>query len=40
MGAWWFSQEYECQFCEAESQAFSREDVERAFSEEVEQWAL
>lgn len=40
MGAWWFSQEYECQFCEAESQPFSRADIDRAFSEEVEQWSL
>ncbi|HXO19430.1 MAG TPA: terminase family protein [Thermoanaerobaculia bacterium] len=40
MGQWWFAQEYECQFMDAETQPFCREDVERAFAEEVEAWAL
>jgi hypothetical protein len=40
MGAFWFQQEYECQFLEAISQAFTREDVDLAFSEEVEPWQL
>lgn len=40
MGEWWFAQEYECQFLDAESQPFGREDVERAFEEEVEAWDL
>lgn len=40
MGEWWFAQEYECQFLDAESQPFGREDIERAFEEEVETWDL
>jgi len=40
IGAWWFAQEYGCQFMDAESQPFRREDVERAFQEEVQPWAL
>lgn len=40
MGEWWFEQEYMCRFLDAQSQAFRREDVERAFDQEVETWAL
>lgn len=40
LGDWWFAQEYGCQFQNAESQPFGREDVERAFEEEVEAWSL
>ena len=40
MGEWWYEQEYLCQFSEAETQAFRREDVDRAFREEVEGWDL
>ena len=40
MGEWWFAQEYLCEFLDAETQPFGREDVERAFEEEVEAWAL
>ena len=40
MGAWWYDQEYMCQFSEAETQAFRREDVERAFREDLEEWDL
>jgi hypothetical protein len=40
MGEWWFAQEYECQFLDAETQPFGREDIERAFEEEVEAWDL
>jgi hypothetical protein len=40
MGEWWFAQEYECQFLDAETQPFGREDIERAFEEEVEPWDL
>lgn len=40
LGEWWFAQEYECKFLDAESQAFQREDVDRAFEEEVQAWAL
>jgi hypothetical protein len=40
MGEWWYGQEYECQFLDAQSQAFTREEVDNAFSEEVEPWVL
>ena len=40
MGEWWFAQEYECQFLDAETQPFRREDIEKAFEEEVEAWEL
>jgi len=40
MGEWWFNQEYLCQFSEAETQAFRREDVDNAFREEVDPWEL
>jgi hypothetical protein len=40
LGAWFFAQEYECRFMEAETQAFRREDVERMFEQEVEPWLL
>jgi hypothetical protein len=40
LGEWWFRQEYECHFMDAETQPFVRDDVERAFEEEVEPWAL
>jgi hypothetical protein len=40
MGDWWYQQEYGCQFLDAQSAAFTREDVDRAFLEEVEAWPL
>lgn len=40
MGDWWFAQEYGCQFLDAETQAFGREEIELAFDEEVESWEL
>jgi len=40
MGEWWFAQEYGCEFLDAETQPFAREDVDRAFEEEVEAWVL
>ncbi len=40
MGDWWYSQEYGCVFAEAETQPFRREDVERAFREDVQAWDL
>jgi hypothetical protein len=40
MGEWWFAQEYGCQFLDAQSAAFRREDIDRAFAEEVEAWQL
>jgi hypothetical protein len=40
LGRFWYEQEYLCTFLDAETQAFRREDVERAFTEAVEAWAL
>ena len=40
MGEWWYAQEYGCEFLDAETQPFRRDDVERAFEEEVEAWDL
>lgn len=40
IGDWWFEQEYLCKFIDAQSQAFRREDVDRALTEEVAIWAL
>jgi hypothetical protein len=40
MGEWWFRQEYCCEFSDAETQPFRREDIDRAFDEEVQPWAL
>ncbi|NJL26460.1 MAG: terminase [Thermoanaerobaculia bacterium] len=40
LGEWWFAQEYECRFLDAETQPFGREDIERAFEENVQTWAL
>lgn len=40
LGEWWFRQEYFCEFLDAETQAFSRELIERAFYDGVETWTL
>jgi len=40
LGEWWYEQEYMCRFLDAETQAFRREDIDRAFEEEVEAWEL
>ncbi len=40
LGEWWFEQEYMCRFLDAKSAAFRREDIDSAFKEEVEAWAL
>jgi|SRR5215217_3585862 len=40
LGEWWFEQEYMCRFLGAETQAFRRQDVDRAFEEEVQTWEL
>ncbi len=40
MGEWWFEQEYMCRFMEGQTQVFTREEVDRAFAEKVETWAL
>lgn len=40
MGDWWFRQEYLCDFLDAETQPFTRDDIDNAFAEEVEAWDL
>lgn len=41
MGDWWFRQEFMCEFLDAETQAFSTADIERAqIREGVETWSL
>jgi len=40
LGPWWFAQEYECDFMEAQTQAFTAELVEALFDAEVEPWEL
>jgi hypothetical protein len=40
MGEFWFKQEYGCEFIDAQSQAFRRADIDRAFTEEVTPWHL
>jgi hypothetical protein len=40
LGGWWFEQEYMCRFLDAQTQAFTREEVDKAFTEGVEAWAL
>ncbi len=40
IGEWWYSQEYLCQFLDAESAAFRRVDIDRAFSKEIETWDI
>jgi hypothetical protein len=40
MGEWWFSQEFLCQFLDAQSAAFREADIQRAFSEEIELWEM
>jgi hypothetical protein len=40
IGEWWYRQEYGCEFLEAQSQAFTRDEIDRAFKEEVETWTL
>jgi hypothetical protein len=40
LGEWWYRQEYLCEFLEADSQAFRREDIDRAFEEGVDSWQL
>lgn len=39
IGAWWFEQEYLCEFLDAQTQAFRTVDVEAAFVE-IETWRL
>lgn len=40
LGEWFYRQEYFAEFLDAQTQAFSREDVDRAFQEGVSAWAL
>jgi len=40
LGDFWFRQEYMCEFADADSQAFRREDIDNAFREEVQTWGL
>jgi hypothetical protein len=40
VGPWWYQQEYMCRFLDAETQAFRREDIDKAFEEEVQAWEL
>jgi hypothetical protein len=40
IGEWWFRQEYGCEFLDAQAQAFTRDEIDRAFKEDVETWAL
>ncbi|MGE5618096.1 MAG: terminase large subunit domain-containing protein [Sphingomonadaceae bacterium] len=40
LGQWWYRQEFCCAFLDAESAAFRSEDIEAAFTTEVETWEL
>jgi len=40
IGEWWYRQEYGCEFLDAQSQAFTRDEIDRAFMEEVGTWSL
>ena len=40
LGDFFYAAEYECSFLDAQTQAFTRADVEAAFTEEVNEWTL
>jgi hypothetical protein len=40
LGEWWFRQEYMGEFQDSQSQIFTRAEIDRAFTEEVETWNL
>lgn len=40
MGQFWYAAEYECAFLDAQTQAFRRVDIDRAFAEEIDPWEL
>ena len=40
LGEWWFRQEYECDFMDAETAAFRADDIEALFDRKVEVWDL
>ena len=35
LGEWWYAQEYDCEFMDAAAQPFGRQDIDRAFEEEI-----
>jgi hypothetical protein len=40
LGSYWYQQEYECQFLDAQTQVFRRGDIDSMFEEKVEAWNL
>ena len=40
LGDWWYQQEYLRRFLDAQTAAFRSEDIDRAFSEDIEPWNL
>jgi hypothetical protein len=40
LGSYWYEQEYNCVFLDAQTQLFRREDIDAMFSEKVEAWNL
>jgi len=40
MGEWWFEQEFMCRFMEGQTSIFTRDEIDAAFDEEVDTWAL
>lgn len=40
IGEWFYRQEFFCEFLDAQTQAFRREDVDKAFEEEIVAWEL
>jgi hypothetical protein len=40
LGSYWYEQEYECRFLDAQSQLLKKEDVDLMFNQEVETWQL
>ncbi len=40
MGDWWFLQEYNCQFLDAQTSAFRQADIDAALCEDLDPWDL
>jgi hypothetical protein len=40
MGNWWFSQEYMCQFLDAQSAAFKQAEIDAAYEEQYDTWNI
>lgn len=40
LGSYWFDQEYECRFLDAQTQLLRKEDVDKMFDQTVEAWTL